>query len=108
MPLYDYDCKTCGPFRDWAAMAEYKQPRACPQCDASARRSLSAPHCRSGNTAQRYKAEAFNERSAHEPKTVSHVGGFGKHAERDGHRHHAHAHARSSLKKNDRPWMIGH
>ena len=106
MPLYDYDCKACGPFRDWAAMAEYKQPRACPQCNTLAGRSLSAPHCRSGNTAQRYKAEAFNERSAHEPKTVSHVGEFGKHADRDGHRHHAHS--RAKLKKNDRPWMIGH
>lgn len=106
MPLYDYDCKTCGPFRDWAAMADYAEPQPCPQCSGLAARSVSAPHCRTGSGAQRYEAEAFNERSANEPKTVSHVGGFGKHGNRDGHRHHDHA--RSELKKNNRPWMIGH
>ncbi|MDE0392684.1 MAG: zinc ribbon domain-containing protein [Rhodospirillales bacterium] len=106
MPLYDYDCGACGPFRDWAAMADYAEPQPCPQCSGLAARSVSAPHCRTGGGAQRYKAEAFNERSANEPKTVSHVGGFGKHGNRDGHRHHDHA--RSTLKKNNRPWMIGH
>lgn len=106
MPLYDYECRSCGPFRDWAPMADWKQPRACPQCHGSAGRSMSAPHCRTGSDATRYKAEAFNERSANEPKTARHVGGFGKHAGRHGHSHHAHTHA--SRKKKDRPWMIGH
>ena len=98
MPLYDYDCEICGPFRDWVAMADHAEPQPCLQCDVPAARSVSALHCRTGSGATRYKTEAFNERSANEPKTVSHVGGFGKHSHWDGHRHHDHA--RAGLKRN--------
>ena len=89
-------------------MATATRPRACPQCRRPARRALAAPHFRGGDAERRYRAESFNERSANEPKVVRHVGEFGKHGQRDGHRHRAHAHARGKLKKNDRPWMIGH
>lgn len=89
-------------------MSTATEAQACPQCQQPAERGLAAPHFRSGDAVNRYKAEAFNERSANEPKMVRHVGEMGKHEGRDGHRHDAHAHARGKLKKNDRPWMIGH
>ncbi len=108
MPLYDFFCATCGPFKEWGVMSTASEPQVCPQCRKPAERALAAPHFRSGNAAVRYEAEAFNERSANEPKVVRHVGEMGKHEGRDGHRHHAHAHARSKLKKGHRPWMIGH
>ena len=108
MPLYDYDCAACGPFKEWGAMSTATDPQTCPQCRAPAERALAAPHFRCGGADVRYKAEAFNERSANEPKMVRHMGEMGQHDGRDGHRHHAHAHARGQLQKSDRPWMIGH
>ncbi len=76
MPLYDYDCSTCGPFRYWGSLAT--------------------------------AAEAHNERSANEPKVVQHVGNMGHSHGKDGHKHHAHQHARKQIKSARRPWMVGH
>ena len=108
MPLYDYSCAACGPFKAWQAMSAASKPQGCPQCQEPAERALAAPYFRGEAANLRYKAETFNERSANEPKVVQHVGKMDEHEGRDGHRHHAHAHARAGLKKNDRPWMVGH
>lgn len=108
MPLYDYDCKRCGAFRDWGRLATADEPQPCPSCGRPADRSISSPHMRCGESVNRYKAEAFNERSANEPKVVQHVGHMGHGHGKDGHKHHAHQHARRQLKSADRPWMVGH
>ena len=108
MPLYDYNCVHCGPFRSWGSLATATAPQACPDCGQKAERSISRPHIRSGQAVTRYKAEAHNERSANEPKVVQHVGKFGHHGDRDGHRRHAHEHARNQVPRARRPWMIGH
>ena len=108
MPLYDYDCKRCGPFREWGSMAASGDAQDCPSCGRAAARSLSSPYMRSGQAIVRYKAEAHNERSANEPKVVQHVGHMGHDHGRDGHKAHAHQHARKQLHDARRPWMIGH
>ncbi|HEX2528254.1 MAG TPA: zinc ribbon domain-containing protein [Geminicoccus sp.] len=43
MPLYTYDCADHGIFREWSAMSESDQPRACPSCGEPARRAMARP-----------------------------------------------------------------
>ncbi|WP_424811848.1 FmdB family zinc ribbon protein [Roseococcus sp. YIM B11640] len=44
MPIYHYHCPACGPFTAMRAMAAFRDPCACPACDAAAPRMfLSAP-----------------------------------------------------------------
>ena len=101
MPLYDYACGRCGPFRTWQAMSKSGDPTKCPECCGSAPRAVASPHIRGDAAAVRYKAEARNEKSAHEP-TVARRLKNGQHA----HDHaHGHTHAAGS---SDRPWMLGH
>jgi putative FmdB family regulatory protein len=32
MPLYDYECVTCGEFREWRSMSEWESAVPCPRC----------------------------------------------------------------------------
>ena len=69
MPVYDYQCDTCGPFTVLRPMAECEAPHACPDCGGQAPRAwLTAPHF-SAMSSQRRRAHAANERSANAPKT---------------------------------------
>ena len=43
MPIYEYECLTCGPFSEARPMAVSALPSVCPRCAAEARRVLSAP-----------------------------------------------------------------
>ncbi|MBE9181963.1 zinc ribbon domain-containing protein [Oculatella sp. LEGE 06141] len=43
MPLYEFQCSTCGPFEQWRSMADATQPMQCPTCDTAARRIFSPP-----------------------------------------------------------------
>lgn len=43
MPIYDYDCHTCGPFATMRPMAQFRAPGTCPDCGADAPRLFSAP-----------------------------------------------------------------
>jgi putative FmdB family regulatory protein len=44
MPIYDYECHTCGPFDAMRPMAQFRDPCACPACGIGApRKLLSAP-----------------------------------------------------------------
>ncbi len=43
MPTYDYQCGTCGPFRDNYPMAAFADPQACPNCEALSPRALAIP-----------------------------------------------------------------
>jgi putative FmdB family regulatory protein len=68
MPLYDYECRSCGPFREWRSMSEYCKPARCPDCHRRAMRSVATPML--GMEAGLRTALASSERSAHEPRVV--------------------------------------
>jgi putative FmdB family regulatory protein len=67
MPLYDYECADCGPFRAWAGMDEADHPHPCPLCGAHGRREIAAPYLNLMNGTLR-KALARSERSSSEPR----------------------------------------
>ena len=78
MPVYDYLCDDCGPFTDMRPMAECDYPQECPHCETTAPRVfLTAPNF-SCMPADRRKAHATNERSAHAPKTLDRVQGLAR------------------------------
>lgn len=68
MPLYDYDCTRCGPFREWRSMNDFEKPVACPDCGKAAARAIATPLL--GMDAGLRKAHAVNEKSANEPRLV--------------------------------------
>lgn len=72
MPIYDYDCETCGPFEALRPMADFAEPCDCPECTKPAPRVLlSAPNVSMVSTESRH-AHHTNERSADSPKKSSH------------------------------------
>ena len=71
MPVYDYLCGRCGPFTEMRPMAECDLPSDCPDCGRQAPRAfLTAPYF-SAMSAERRRAHATNERSAHAPQPLS-------------------------------------
>lgn len=117
MPLYDYECRRCGPFREWRSVSAYEKPAKCPDCGKAAQRSLATPRLGMRDSALR-RAHAINEKSAHEPRVVRRKRGDpipGHDAHRDltearQHRH-AHRHGRSSkdtLHRSSHPWAMKH
>ena len=115
MPLYGYNCVACGPFSAWGSMLGHDEPMACPACGQASPRMIAAPNlaCASGSVRL---AHERNERSAHEPRTVSHEQ---LHRE-GGSREHGHTHANAhrpppsasrlgkNLRQSSRRSMIGH
>ncbi len=43
MPIYEYACRTCGPFTVMRPMAEFRALGACPDCGTASPRSFGAP-----------------------------------------------------------------
>jgi putative FmdB family regulatory protein len=70
MPVYDFQCTTCGPFAVLRSIAARDLPTRCPDCGASASRLVSAPALALMTGTQRH-AHATNERAAHAPRHVS-------------------------------------
>ena len=111
MPLYDYECGTCGEFRAWRKMSEWEASVPCPVCSLPASRLAAAPMLGILSTNNRIAHER-NERSAHEPKVMRREDLPPKHS------HHDHRHGINPLMKQqfgevhrsppDRPWMVGH
>jgi putative FmdB family regulatory protein len=111
MPFYDYGCGTCGPFREWRSMSEWRADVPCATCGAPAPRLAAAPMLTVLSPNNRI-AHARNERSAHEPRVVR------REDLPQGHLHHDHRRGVSPLVKQqfgdvrrsppDRPWMVGH
>ena len=111
MPLYDYECLTCGDFREWRNMSEWEASVPCPHCSLPAPRRAAAPMLAVLSKNNRIAHER-NERGAHEPKVVR------REVLSPHHRHHGHQHDISPLLKQqfgdvhksppDRPWMVGH
>ena len=69
MPLYEFECETCGSFDVWLLMNELSSPVHCPTCQAPARRVFTPPNLVRTPPAVR-KARALEEKSAHEPDVV--------------------------------------
>ena len=111
MPNYDYSCESCGPFTQFAAMADFDKPCACPACGAASRRVLlTAPKLAQVSSTIR-NAHETNERARHEPKsTRKHgpgcsccSGGLTSKPSRTLHRPDG-----SKSFPTARPWMISH
>jgi putative FmdB family regulatory protein len=111
MPLYDYGCSTCGPFREWRSMSEWEARVLCPSCSLPAPRLAAAPMLTVLSSNNRVAHER-NERSAHEPRVERREDLPGDS------RHQGHQHGVSPLIRQqfgdvqrsppDRPWMVGH
>ena len=76
MPVYEYLCEGCGPFKLMRSMSEYELPADCPLCQASAPRvMLTAPYCSTASPQSRL-AQAASERGSAEgrPSAGTHGG----------------------------------
>lgn len=101
MPLYDYHCESCGPFRKFRSISERAAPTQCAECGSAAERVLTAPQLSLMSSNNRI-AETRNEKSAHEPGVVNVMKPEEKKPKAPkALRGHGHAHAH-------RPWMVGH
>lgn len=69
MPIYDYDCALCGPFRAWMTMADAGKSCACPSCGRESPQEIAAPRLNLMNGKLR-RAMARAETSSAEPKVV--------------------------------------
>lgn len=104
MPLYDYDCPSCGPFRDWRPMHAAQDAVTCFCCGSPASRRVAMPALRR-LAAHVHAAHERNERSTERPRVVSerdwHAASEA-HAHHHGHAHHDHGRGMY------RPNMLGH
>ncbi len=109
MPLYTYNCDSCGGFRDWQSITASDQSAPCPRCGTASQRAVTAPTILRMDPRKR-NAHMRNEKSAHEPQVVRRE----KREPQGAHRHaHGHAHGGAHglgahLHTSSRPWMIGH
>ncbi len=109
MPLYDYSCEHCGPFRAWHSMSKCQAPSDCPTCGDLGPRAVTAPFIADMNPNSRV-AHQRNEKSADEPQVMSHgrLNDLGsKRSRAPGHHHHGHG-GHGHPHHSGRPWMIGH
>lgn len=106
MPIYEYECRGCGPFDLQRPVALRNDAAACPSCAAIASRvMLSAPLLSSMHIATRTARER-NERAAHEPvRSASHAPGCGCCSRKVSLPRSGEPATRSSA---GRPWMISH
>ncbi len=103
MPIYEYLCDTCGPFNDFATMANFDAASRCPHCEEAAPRALlSVPHFSALSGARR-NAFAINEKSSHAPETSQRSG---KHPAGCGCCKKSTGAAKGF--SGGRPWMISH
>lgn len=116
MAFYDYTCPGCGEFVLWRRMDERDQPAECPNCHAHAFRLMAAPRLNL-MPAGRRQAFARNEKSQHEPGvTKRHRCGSGcgcgssknKSSKATRTVDLGKTGRFEALKKQKRPWMLGH
>lgn len=110
MPVYEFECETCGTFADFRTIADRDRPAPCEICDQPAARIISAPNLAVMHPLHRMAA-VRNERSRHEPrvglKTSCCSGRTCTHRPRKETNPEKPA-LRASTKRNRRPWMLGH
>ena len=91
MPLYEYDCKSCGEFEAWRSMSEYNMPMNCPDCDRVAVKIFSAPNINLNSGS----LSAIARSPSAEPRLV-------KQEQREP------AKPRYQSSSGNRPWMVSH
>ncbi len=96
MPLYDYECERCGPFRSWQSIDQATSPAACSECGKASLRSVSAPNLSRMEEGAR-RARQRCDKTADSPAVVRRNLGRCQHDRP--------AHGRPSP---SRRWMIGH
>ncbi|WP_046292382.1 FmdB family zinc ribbon protein [Pandoraea oxalativorans] len=67
MPIYDFECATCGPFAVMRRIADRDTACHCPACGSEGSRVITAPSLALMGSARR-TAHATNERAAHAPR----------------------------------------
>jgi putative FmdB family regulatory protein len=87
MPLYEFQCKSCGLFEQWRGFNESSDPMLCPNCQTTAKRIYSSPNLHVGTRAKRPE-ETAPRLVTREPKETAAKS-------RQAHRH-------------ERPWMLSH
>lgn len=112
MPVYEYECDTCGVFSALRKMSESHAPADCVHCGAESQRVMSAPRLAILNKFQR-SAHERNEKSAHAPNLGrrSSCGCTGKHTCNSTTKVNADTGKpamQMQTKKTARPWMVGH
>jgi len=116
MPLYDYQCESCGTFSAIRKMSESSEPNVCESCGDMAPRIISAPNLALVDSATRVAHER-NEKSAHEPNHVrrSSCGCTGAHSCNSTSKEKPTTNSTNKgnglsmqTKKTARPWMLGH
>lgn len=97
MPLYDFTCPDCGPFRAWVPMDRSDQDTPCPHCTGNAGREVSAPHI-GAMAAPLRQAVGRAERTAAAPRVMKrqHLAGCGCKL------------CKPKSASVSRRWMIGH
>jgi putative FmdB family regulatory protein len=117
MPLYDFQCHTCGPFTLQRSIDDRDHPVLCNGCGRKASRSVSAPML-SLMSGIRRDAHVRNERSQHEPGVSNrHTcgSGCGCGPPRKGRAPKTAAQVNAgklgrlnASRTSKRPWMLGH
>jgi putative FmdB family regulatory protein len=90
MPLYEYQCETCGMFEQWRTLAQVSSPMLCPTCQAVAKRVFSAPNVNLNSGRVRLQSH-----EAKEPRVIQ------RSQDQD-------SAAKYTQQPNGRPWMISH
>lgn len=122
MPLYEYECTSCGVFSALRKMSESSLAVMCEECGEMSERIISAPHLAVLDKSQRVAHER-NEKAANEPRMSrrSSCGCTGSHTCKAteskaasnkkvaGKQSDASAPAlQMQTKKTARPWMLSH
>ena len=89
MPLYDYKCDRCGPFEAWHKMSETAIPRACPNCNLTAARIITAPNISLNSGSLLAKVGSSEPRLVKRQSEPTNP-------------------TNQSPKTGNRPWMLGH
>jgi len=118
MPVYEYECDTCGVFTALRKMSESAEPAQCDECGCDSPRIMSAPRLAVMDKSQRVAHER-NEKSAHDPKVAkrSSCGCTGSHTCKTSTKdnlanrvspENGRAALQMQTKKTARPWMLSH
>ena len=112
MPMYEYECASCGVFTALRSMRASQDPVACDTCGAPSQRIMSAPRLAILGKFQR-EAHERNEQSAHAPRQArrSSCGCTGTHTCKSTTKVNpdtGKAALQVQTKKTARPLMLGH
>jgi putative FmdB family regulatory protein len=69
MPLYDYQCRACGRFKEFRPLSKWDKDTKCPNCGRPSKRSIASPRLRCVSRNVRVAHER-NARSAEEPSVM--------------------------------------